>query len=350
MTSREETQYWLKATSKLSIYGVVVGLIVPFVILRSATPVNLAIGGSIGFLMAWVLAALERYLSPRLRTMPFLLEIVAVTLVRVVVMAAIGTLVIFAYLVLSGQESARAAFAIAFRFASPVSEMLPVYGFVLFASFLATFLLSIGRKLGPGVLSGWILGRYRQPLKERRVVMFLDLDDSTAIAEELGDERFSSFVRDFMADLTQPILAGGAQVSHYIGDEVVLTWLLTARRTVVPWPLLIRRASLRLEQRRAYYMSRYGRVPSFKCGVHAGEVITTEVGVLKSELVHHGDVLNVASRLAGLCKPQGQSVLATPEAVAMAVDTQGFEVQNLGELEVKGRRDPIATVALQSAD
>ncbi|CAN1565022.1 CyaA Adenylate cyclase, family 3 (some proteins contain HAMP domain) [Fimbriimonadaceae bacterium] len=300
-------------------------------------------------MMTWVLATAEITLVPRLRTAPFLVEILAVTLIRVLAMALSGTLILFAYLVTSGQASIGQALPIAFGVVAPRGEMLQVYAFVLVASVVASFFMSLGRKLGPGVLSGWMLGRYRQPIQERRVVMFLDINDSTTIAEKVGDADFSSFVRDFMADLTQPILASRAEVSHYIGDEVVLTWRLTSRQTRVAWPRMIRLAQQRLDERSSYYMTRYGLMPSFKCGIHAGTVITTEVGVLKSDLVHHGDVLNVASRLAGLCKSQGCNVLATPDALEIASALEGFSTQSIGLLEVKGRRDSIQAVALVAA-
>ena len=347
MSSREETHHWLRATVRSSLYGVSVGLIVPFVVLRSATPLNLGIGAAIGFVMTWVLATAEITLVPRLRTAPFLVEILVVTVIRVFAMALSGTLILFAYLVMAGQASIGQALPTAFGVVSPRGEMLQVYGFVLVASVLASFFVSLGRKLGPGVLTGWMLGRYRQPIQERRVVMFLDINDSTTIAERVGDADFSSFVRDFMADLTQPILASRAEVSHYIGDEVVLTWRLTSGQTRVAWPRMIRLAQQRLDQRRSYYTTRYGLVPSFKCGIHAGTVITTEVGVLKSDLVHHGDVLNVASRLAESCKSQGCNVLATTDALASASALEGFSTKSLGLLEVKGRRDSIQAVALE---
>lgn len=34
-----------------------------------------------------------------------------------------------------------------------------------------------------------ITGRYHRPRKERRIYMFLDIKDSTALAERLGDEK-----------------------------------------------------------------------------------------------------------------------------------------------------------------
>lgn len=349
MSSREEIRHWLLGTLKVSIFGVCIGFVVPFLVFSNLTPHELGIGPLVGLFMVWLLAIVERFLVPRLRSTPFLVEILTVTLVRIVVLAASGTFVLFCFLLVTGLVPAGQALPTAFNNAAPRAETLPVYVFMLGASFLATFTLSLSRKLGPGVLVGWILGRYRQPIEERRVVMFLDLNDSTTIAEEIGHAEFSSLVRDFMADLSEPILASRAQVSHYIGDEVVLTWPLSRRRPKAAWPLLVRLAQDRFDHRRDYYLGRYRAVPAFKCGVHVGAVITTEVGVLKSELVHHGDVMNVAARLSGLCKAKGCTVLATPEALETAESTEGFTTELIGPQEIKGRRDLVSAAKLLRA-
>lgn len=39
-------------------------------------------------------------------------------------------------------------------------------------------------------------------------------------------------------------------------------------------------------------------VPEFKAAVHAGDVITAQIGELKSEIVHNGDVLIFLALLA----------------------------------------------------
>ena len=41
------------------------------------------------------------------------------------------------------------------------------------------------------------LGKYHRPRKEERIVMFLDLTSSTAIAEKLDLYKYSSFLKDF---------------------------------------------------------------------------------------------------------------------------------------------------------
>ena len=77
-------------------------------------------------------------------------------------------------------------------------------------SFLISFVWQVNRMLGPGTLTALLFGRYRRPVTEERIFMFLDIKDSTAIAERLGDAGFNAFKNDFYYDLSEPVLQGRA--------------------------------------------------------------------------------------------------------------------------------------------
>ena len=51
-------------------------------------------------------------------------------------------------------------------------------------------LLGVNDLLGPGVLFAFVAGRYYHPRREERILLFIDMRASTAIAERLGEERF----------------------------------------------------------------------------------------------------------------------------------------------------------------
>jgi adenylate cyclase len=73
-------------------------------------------------------------------------------------------------------------------------------------SFLINFGRQLNRMLGPGTLVNMLLGRYHRPVAEDRIFMFLDLNDSTAIAAALGPLRFNDFKNDFFHDIAEPVL------------------------------------------------------------------------------------------------------------------------------------------------
>ncbi|HYJ37767.1 MAG TPA: hypothetical protein VEV87_04090, partial [Chitinophagaceae bacterium] len=65
--------------------------------------------------------------------------------------------------------------------------------------FLVTLLvLELVEKYSPGVFKDILTGKYLNPRIETRIVMFIDLKDSTPIAEKLGSKEYFRFIRDFI--------------------------------------------------------------------------------------------------------------------------------------------------------
>ena len=62
--------------------------------------------------------------------------------------------------------------------------------------FILTLLaLEVDEKYSRGVFIGIMMGKYLQPKEESRIIMFLDLKDSTPIAEKLGHQQYFLFIR-----------------------------------------------------------------------------------------------------------------------------------------------------------
>ena len=172
-------------------------------------------------------------------------------------------------------------------------------------------LYQTGRKIGLRSLGRLVTGYYSQPVQEDRLFLFVDLKDSTTLAEQLGNLRYSAFIRDFFHDVGGPIAATRGEVYQYVGDEVVVTW---------EWAAGLRQARClqcffgmqqAVNSRRAYYLQHYGVVPAFKAGLHGGSVVATQVGDIKSALVFHGDVLNTTARIQAQCNALQSQLLVS---------------------------------------
>src|SRR5690606_2082888 len=72
--------------------------------------------------------------------------------------------------------------------------------------FLLTQLaLEVNQKYSQGVFLDIIIGKYRQPREENRIIMFVDLKNSTPIAEKLGNREYFKFIRDVIYCLSAGI-------------------------------------------------------------------------------------------------------------------------------------------------
>ncbi len=228
------------------------------------------------------------------------------------------------------------------------SGQLPALVLILIgASFFINLMLQLLRVLGPGVLAQIFLGRYLRPVYEERIFLFLDLTSSTSIAEELGALRFSDFKNDFFYDVAEPVLATQGQIFQYVGDEVVITWLMTTGLKNANCVTCFYKILDQVESRRAYYMEQYSRFPEFKAGCHGGSVVTAEIGDLKRGIVHSGDPVNTAARIEGQCNPLGRRFLISHDLVAKMLLPTQIDILEAGTIPLRGKEAPVRLMALE---
>ena len=214
------------------------------------------------------------------------------------------------------------------------------------SSFLISFALQLSRVLGRETLRALFLGTYRRPRHEDRVFLFLDLTDSTSIAESLGPLAFTDFKNDFFADVAEPVLATGGRIVQYVGDEVMVAWpMRLAVKTGAPLHFFAL-VDRRIRQRAERYRQRYGVSPQFKAGCHGGPVVTAEVGDLKRDIVHSGDVVNTAARIEAECRPRGERLLISSGLAATMPVPDGLAVRELGEVSLRGKTATVSICAV----
>jgi hypothetical protein len=93
----------------------------------------------------------------------------------------------------------------------PVGITRADIAFSLALSLGYNLLLGVKDSLGPGVLFAFVAGRYHHPRREERMLPFIDMRASTAIAERLGEERFLDFLNRFITDLSLAIAGAGGR-------------------------------------------------------------------------------------------------------------------------------------------
>jgi len=217
----------------------------------------------------------------------------------------------------------------------------------LLLAVISSVLLQIGKLHSKGVLLKYITGRYHHPTEIRRIFAFIDIKSSTTIAEELGHLRYSAFCRDFFYDITEGILLSKGEVYQYLGDGLIISW---------PWEKGIANANCvqcffhiqqSLNANKAKYLAKFGVFPEFKCGVHGGVCVVTWVGVIKRDIVYHGDVLNTASRLEGECNRLNANFLISEELLNLIKLPKSFFPRLKEEILLKGKTNALKVYSLE---
>jgi adenylate cyclase len=204
-------------------------------------------------------------------------------------------------------------------------------------SAIISFINQMNNKFGPGVLIPMLLGRYRTPKEQERFFMFLDLKSSTAHAENLGHIKYSAMIRDSFMDINRALSGNNAEVYQYVGDEVVITWLVAEGIRKLSCIKLFFDVRELFYQRRSHYLSRYGFVPEFKAGLHLGKITAVEVGEIKRDIAYHGDTINTAARIQGLCNELQRSFIVSSSVENALMSKGDYTFTSLGEKSLKGK-------------
>jgi len=226
-------------------------------------------------------------------------------------------------------------------------HLLLIYYF--FMTLIINFINLVNKKYGPGVLIPLLLGRYRSPKEEERIFMFMDLKSSTAVAEQIGHFRYSSFIRDCFADINEVLFPFCAQVYQYVGDEIVVMWPASEGLNNQLCIRFYFACQKQFQSRSEYYQSTYGFLPHFKAGVHIGKVTVVEIGEIKKDIAYHGDTLNTAARIQGLCNEYQKDILVS-DYLLERTGASEMKTESLGEILLRGKAEKIGITSVVLPD
>ena len=171
--------------------------------------------------------------------------------------------------------------------------------------------------------------------------MFVDLNSSTTIAEKLGDEKYHQFLKEFFADITNPILDNKGEIYQYVGDEVVIAWKYQDGIQYNRCIECFFDMKKQIQKFSDKYLQKYGLLPGFKAGIHCGRVVAGEVGIIKRDITFSGDVLNTTSRIQGKCKEFGAEIIASDDLLNVLQLTGKYTTRFLGSIKLRGKEKDV---------
>lgn len=221
-------------------------------------------------------------------------------------------------------------------------EKLPSW---LLIFFVVQLLIEITEKYSPGIFMDIFFGKYVHPVMEKRIVMFIDLKDSTPIAEKLGNRDYFRFIRDFIYYISTALIEYGGRIYQYVGDEVVVSWPYSPRNTKRCMVSLIEARKL-LQRHSERFRRKYGLSPEFRVGIHVGDVTVGEIGVIKKDLAMSGDTMNTTARIRSACSELNQKFIVSKDFMD-AADLKDWQAESLGVVDLKGKSQGVELFALR---
>lgn len=231
---------------------------------------------------------------------------------------------------------------------SSAFHLLLIYMIVVRLSL--AFIEQMGLLVGPKELINIALGKYHRPRYEQRLFMYLDMTNSTAHAEQLGDYRFSCLIQDCFRLLSDPVTDNNAEIYRYMGDAVLIHWSLKDGVEKDRCINLYTEFNQILKWQGNFFKQKYGLVPQFKAAVHCGQVVTAVVGVQKQEISFFSDVLNTLARLQDKCGPLKQKLLISAAVAIRLRQVSDITLIDLGMVKLKGKQHSMQVFAVENKE
>jgi adenylate cyclase len=230
-----------------------------------------------------------------------------------------------------------------------ISNEFWISAFVYFTFFiiLTNVFIQIDRKFGPGNFGKIFLGKYHLPHEEDKIFLFIDLKNSTTIAETLGHKKYSQFIRECFHDLTDIVFKYNADIYQYVGDEIVLCWHKKDGFKDLNCIKSFFSYENQLEKRKNYYLKNYETFPEFKGGMDEGKVTVTEIGDIKRDIAYHGDVLNTAARIQEKCNEYNERLIISEHIFNSLKLENGFSGKFIGNISLRGKKQKLELYAVQ---
>ncbi|MCW3088011.1 MAG: adenylate/guanylate cyclase protein [Sediminibacterium sp.] len=204
---------------------------------------------------------------------------------------------------------------------------------------ITQLIIEINEKYSPGVFLDILMGKYVNPKTENRIVAFIDLADSTTIAEKLGHTQYFKFIRDFIYNVSNALIEYDGRIYQYVGDEIVVSWMYSEKnlsrclKAVIEARRNIQKDSIRFKRD-------YDIIPEFRVGIHLGEVTVGEIGVIKKDIAMSGDTMNTTARIRSACSELNKKFIVSKDFIDKS-SLEEFQAESLGLVELKGKRREI---------
>jgi adenylate cyclase len=187
----------------------------------------------------------------------------------------------------------------------------------------------------------------RSARRQDITVLFTDIRDFTTICEGTEPEAVVEMLSAYFDLLSEGVYAHGGAIIQFLGDSIYASW-----NAPTPDPDHVDHACAcaltlvaKIDRFNAAQVAADKPVFITRLGLHTGHAVVGSVGSAERlQYTGMGDTVNVASRLEGLNKQFGTSILAS-EAVYLRCKA-GLNFRELGEVQVKGRNESLRVFEL----
>ena len=173
-------------------------------------------------------------------------------------------------------------------------------------------------------------------------ILFSDLRGFTTLSEQLPPERIASHLNEYFEAMTTAIFAHHGMINDFVGDAVMAVFGAPMADADHAWHAVQSARDMDRALERLNVAWDAAGLPRLRMGIgiHTGPVFAGNVGGrdrIKYTVI--GDPVNVASRVEGLNKELGTTILITEETLAAVGER--VRTRDCGPQAVKGRVEKV---------
>ena len=168
-------------------------------------------------------------------------------------------------------------------------------------------------------------------------ILFSDIRSFTSLSENLAPDELTGLLNSFLTPMTDVLLKSEATIDKYMGDAIMAFW--NAPLDIAEHPRKACAAALQMLEALEALNRERGSTLRVGVGLNSGAACVGNLGsAQRFSYSAIGDAVNLASRVEGLTKSYGISVLVSESTRAAAPEFAFIEVDLV---RVVGRREPV---------
>jgi len=175
-------------------------------------------------------------------------------------------------------------------------------------------------------------------IQKEMTVLFTDIRDFTSISEQMTPKENFNFLNNYLGYMEPVIRKNNGFVDKFIGDAIMAIFPDNTEDAI--------NAAIEMRIKLIEFnhiISQFGQAPiDSGIGIHSGSLM---LGIVGGEGRMEGtvisDAVNLASRLEGLTKVYGSSIIITEETLVKISDPTNYNYRFLDVVKVKGKKDTV---------
>jgi adenylate cyclase len=189
--------------------------------------------------------------------------------------------------------------------------------------------------------------RLGESVEQKMSILFADIRSFTTLSERLSLQENFKFINSFLSRMEPAIINNQGFIDKYIGDGIMALFSGSADDAVrAGITMLHKLAEYNLHRNQLGYES-----IEIGIGINTGNLMLGTVGgQFRMDGTVIGDAVNLASRVEGLTKNYGISLLISDRTFFALSEAEKYDVRPIDRVMVKGKSEQVSVFEVFSAD